>query len=91
MGPKYEKYRPLLSNLDLSEEQKDDLLRTMWSITQSCIDRSFGEDPVQQVSCKQEFDKQAHGKATENLGVDDSNKVKSSLENKKKDYKELEP
>jgi len=86
MGPDFEKYRPLLGDFDLSEAQKDDLLKAMWSIMDSFVDRAFGDDPVQQVVCKEAF-----GKASEKLGVADSDKVKSKNISKKKDYEDLKP
>ena len=86
MGPDFEKYRPLLDDFDLSRAQKDDLLNAMWLIMSSFVDRAFGDDPVQQVVCKEAF-----GKASENLGAADSDKVKSKKISKKKEYKDLKP
>ena len=47
------KYLPHLDRFDLSEHQKVELLRAVWQIMQSFVDRAFGDDPVQQV-CKPE-------------------------------------
>lgn len=48
-GLDVDKYRPYVDHFDLSEEQKDELLEAIWSLMESFVDRSFGEDPVQQV------------------------------------------
>ena len=86
MGPDYEKYRPLLGDFDLTDAQKDDLLITMWSIMDSFIDRKFGNDPVQQVTCRQDFEK-----SSKNLGIHEKNKVRSQHTNRQGNYKELDP
>lgn len=43
-----EKYRRHVAHLDMPEERKTELLRAVWHIMQSFVDRAFGDDPVQQ-------------------------------------------
>lgn len=86
MGPDFEKYRPLLDEFDLNEGQKDELIAAVWSIMGSFVDRAFGDDPVQQVTCGKAF-----GKAAESLGTDESNSVRSVSWYKIKDVGELKP
>ena len=45
-GLDVEKYRPYVDDFDLSEEQKDELLKAVWSMLETFVDRSFDEDPV---------------------------------------------
>lgn len=40
-------YRGLLRNLDVPDERKDDVIRTLAWFMQSWIDSAFGTDPVQ--------------------------------------------
>ena len=47
MKPDLEKYRHHVDAFDLGEEQKVELLQTIWKIMQSFVDRAFGDDPVQ--------------------------------------------
>ena len=42
------KYRRHVDGFDLTEEQKDDLIRTVWAILESFVDRAFGPYSVQQ-------------------------------------------
>lgn len=42
------KYRKYVDDYDLTEEQKVELLQTVWSIMESFVDRAFGLHPVQQ-------------------------------------------
>ncbi|PWE55008.1 hypothetical protein DEM27_16255 [Metarhizobium album] len=42
-----EKYRRHVAHFDLPEHEKTELLRTVWNIMQSFVDRAFGEDSVQ--------------------------------------------
>ncbi len=44
------RYRRHVDHLDLPDEKKDEMLRVLWTIAQSFVDRAFGLDPVQQVS-----------------------------------------
>ena len=42
-----EEYRHHLSDLDLSEDQKDELLKTLWHIMSTFVDIGWGVDTVQ--------------------------------------------
>lgn len=42
-----DKYREYVDDLDLSEEQKVELLRTLWWIMAAFVDLGFGVDSVQ--------------------------------------------
>lgn len=42
-----QKYRKHVDNFDLSDQEKDELIRVVQSIMQNFIDRAFGDDPVQ--------------------------------------------
>ncbi|EJJ27312.1 hypothetical protein [Rhizobium sp. CF142] len=46
-APDLEKYRRHVAHFDLSEDQKTELMRTVWQIMQSFVDRAFGEDAAQ--------------------------------------------
>jgi len=46
-GPDYDKYRPLVAELDLTEEERDELIYTVWSMMRSFVEASFGEGPTQ--------------------------------------------
>lgn len=52
-GLDIEKYRHHVDHLDISEDQKVDLLRTVWRILESFADRAFGLHPAQQSCGKQ--------------------------------------
>ena len=41
------KYRKYVDDFDLKEEQKVELLKTVWSIMESFVDKAFGKHPVQ--------------------------------------------
>lgn len=52
-----EKYREHIKNLDLSEEEQTELLKTLWPIMAAFVDLGFGIDSVQLLSslpCKTE-------------------------------------
>ncbi len=78
MGPDYEKYRPLVAEFDLTDEQKDELIDTVWSMMKSFVDASFGDDPVQL----------AVDQAEQEAGRDSTNKVgsKPTKYNKKQEF-----
>lgn len=42
-----EKYRTHVAHLDMSEDDKTELLRAVWDIMQSFVDRAFGDDAAQ--------------------------------------------
>lgn len=47
MQPDLEKYRPYVDRYDLTEEQKVELIHTVWTIMESFVDSAFGTHPVQ--------------------------------------------
>ncbi|MGF1462355.1 MAG: hypothetical protein ACFB2Z_04185 [Maricaulaceae bacterium] len=65
MQPNLDKYRPLLADMDLSDAQKDDALRALWSILSHFVDQAFDGDAVQHV-----FDEKAGRKTVEQTGND---------------------
>lgn len=42
-----ERYRRHIDHLDMPDDSKADLLRAVWQIMQSFVDRAFGDDPAQ--------------------------------------------
>ena len=44
-----DRYREHVAEFDLTEEQKTELLRTLWSIMKSFVDLGFGVDSVQHI------------------------------------------
>ncbi len=54
-----ERYRKMLDSTDLSEDEKQDFLETVWSIVIGFVDLGFEIHPLQQVDpggCGQEID-----------------------------------
>ena len=49
MQPDIEKYRKYVDKFDLTEDQKVELIHTVWRIMESFVDRAFGIDSVQQI------------------------------------------
>lgn len=47
MQPDIQKYRHYVDRFDLSEEQKLELIHSIWIIMQSFVDKAFGMHPVQ--------------------------------------------
>ena len=47
------KYRKYVDDYDLTEEQKSEMLNSIWSIMESFVDKAFGLHPVQQ--CQKDF------------------------------------
>jgi hypothetical protein len=45
--PELARYRRHVDHFDLPEAKKDELLRTIWQMMKSFVDRAFGDDPVQ--------------------------------------------
>ncbi len=43
-----EKYRKYVEGFDLTEEQKTELIKSVWTIMESFVDRAFGLHPAQQ-------------------------------------------
>jgi hypothetical protein len=44
-----DKYRRHIDHFDMPTEHKTELLRALWRIMQSFVDRAFGDDPAQHV------------------------------------------
>lgn len=55
MKPDINKYLPMLNDMDLSREQKIELIHDLWHIMQNFVDRAFGVHPLQQCRDKKEF------------------------------------
>ncbi len=55
MKPNIEKYLPMLNDMDLTREQKIELIHDLWHIMQNFVDRAFGAHPLQQCRDKKEF------------------------------------
>lgn len=49
MTPDIDKYRRCVDRFDLTEDQKVELIHTVWRIVEGFAYRAFGQDPVQQV------------------------------------------
>ena len=47
MKPDIEKYRRYVDDFDLTEDQKVELIHTVWAIVGSVVDEAFGVHPVQ--------------------------------------------
>lgn len=47
VGIDLSRYRRHVDHLDLPDDRKDDLLRAVWQITGSEVDRAFGDDSAQ--------------------------------------------
>lgn len=62
MTPDIDKYRRFVDRFDLSEEQKIELIYTVWRIMEGFAYRAFGLDPVQQVVAQSD-QKNAFGKS----------------------------
>lgn len=45
--PDIDKYRRHVDHFDLTEDQKVDLIQTVWGLVEGFADRAFGVDPVQ--------------------------------------------
>lgn len=52
MQPDINKYLPMLEGMDLSYDQKVELIHDLWHIMESFVDRAFGIHPDQQMSNK---------------------------------------
>jgi len=47
MQPDIDKYLRYLDGFDLSQDEKIEFIHTAWAISESCLDRALGDDPVQ--------------------------------------------
>lgn len=70
IGVDVKKYQALLDGSGLSQDQKDDFLRALWSIVVTFIDLGFGVHPLQEV-CGQNLNN------TSILSKDDLDKIES--------------
>ncbi len=52
--PNIEKYRRHVDRFDLTEDQKMELIQTVWKVAEGFADRAFGLDPVHLVSGSRE-------------------------------------
>lgn len=50
MQPDYEDYWADLDGYDLSDEEKRQLIHTLWTMMESFVDSAFGVHPVQQAT-----------------------------------------
>lgn len=58
-----EKYQAYLDGADLSEAQKEEFIRTLWSIVVSFVELGFGVHPLQEVCGQNGLDDAACAKA----------------------------
>ena len=49
LKPDIEKYLPHVDHLDLTREEKIELINTVWHIMEAFVDHAFGMHPAQQV------------------------------------------
>jgi hypothetical protein len=49
LKPDIDKYLPYVDHLDLTQEEKIELIHTVWHISEVFVDRAFGLHPSQQV------------------------------------------
>lgn len=49
MQPEIETYLPYLDGLDLTLEQKTEIIHTVWNFMESQVDQAFGIHPVQEI------------------------------------------
>lgn len=49
LKPDIDKYLPYVDHLDLTKEEKIELIHTVWHISEAFVDRAFGLHPSQQV------------------------------------------
>ncbi len=50
-----EKYRHLVSQFDLSEQEQKELIQIVWTILENFVDQAFGRHPHQQCGTRLEF------------------------------------
>jgi len=46
IAPNLEEYRPFTDGFDMTDEQKDELILTVWTILSRFVDESFGLRPI---------------------------------------------
>jgi len=59
IGFDFERYAHFLEDADLNEEQKRELLATLWNIMSEFVMLGFGVHPIQQACGKQDLDGQS--------------------------------
>lgn len=74
MQPDYEDYWTDLDGYDLSDDEKRQLIHTLWTMMESFVDSAFGVHPVQQ--------------AITARPAGDSNSPRSAIESKKQPKKQ---
>jgi len=47
MKPDFDTYMPMLAELDLTDDQKRELIEIIWDILENFVDRAFQIDPTQ--------------------------------------------
>lgn len=73
-----DKYMPLVSSFDISDEHKRELLKSVWRIAQSFVDRAYNIDSAQ-ISVQKRLE-DSSGKPTDSLYLELPHKNRSSLE-----------
>lgn len=73
-----DKYMPLISSFDISDEQKRELLKSVWRIAQSFVDRAYNIDSAQ-ISVQKRIEESSR-KTTDSLYLELPHKNRSSLE-----------
>ncbi len=64
-----EKYRHYFAGYEMSEEDKTELIRSVWSILEGFVDHAFGQHPIQQRGRAPEHnDLQGLGESLESAG-----------------------
>lgn len=76
-----EKYRSLLDEADMTEEQKEEFLQALWSIIVSFVELGFGVHPVQAAGEKAaEFESNSMKYTFNLLSFDDRNPEKETID-----------
>lgn len=70
----HEKYWDLVKDFDMSDDQKRELIETVWHIMGNFVDRAFGLDPTQQAIAA--ADKNTGNDQGEGLGFEYNQKSK---------------
>ena len=64
-----EKYLSFFDGLDIDHQQKEELIRTLWSFTEDQVDKAFGLHPAQQCRGKRrEFNLQSQAPILDSIG-----------------------
>lgn len=71
MQPDVEKYRHHLARFDMTEAQKDEFIRALWTMLEGVVDRAFGTHPLQQAVDK--IASRDSGEASLRLKFEDAN------------------